>query len=116
MTNLDPLDLPPPQEPSSPDSIVDLHGVIRLVLDKSWLIVSCVVLAVIAAALYVNWAPRVYEAVTTVQVAQEDQHYLNTQNVVQEEQRGLEVLNTVAQKLGNDALLLQVLETNHLLP
>ena len=62
MPNLDPLDLPPSQEPSAPDSIVDLHGIIRLVLDKSWLIVSCVVLAVIAAAVYVQRAPRVYEA------------------------------------------------------
>jgi uncharacterized protein involved in exopolysaccharide biosynthesis len=70
MQNLDPLDLPPSQEPSTPGTIVDLHGVIRLLLDKSWLIVTCVVLAVLAAAFYVQRAPRVYEAVGTVQVEQ----------------------------------------------
>ena len=116
MPNLDPLDLPPPQEPPDPDSIVDLHGVIRLLLDKSWLIVSCVVLAVIAAAVYVERAPRVYEAVTTVQVEQEDAKIVKAEQVVSEDMRGLDVLNTVAQKMCNAALLQQVLETNHLLP
>jgi polysaccharide biosynthesis transport protein len=116
MTNLDPLDLPPPQEPSAPGSVVDLHSVIRLLLDKSWLIVSCVVLAVIAAAVYVQRAPRVYEAVTTVQVEQEDAHVIKAEQVVSEDMRGLDILNTVAQKLCNDALLQQVLETNHLMP
>ncbi len=116
MPNLDPLDLPPPQESSAPGSVVDLHSIIRLLLDKSWLIVSCVVLAVIAAAVYVNWAPRIYEAVTTIQVEQEDARVVKSEQVVSEDMRGLEILNTVAQKLCNDALLQQVLETNHLLP
>ncbi len=116
MTNLDPLDLPPPQEPSAPGSVVDLHSVIRLLLDKSWLIVSCVVLAVIAAAVYVERAPRIYEALTTVQVEQEDAKVIKAEQVVSEDMRGLDILNTVAQKLCNDALLQQVLETNHLMP
>ena len=116
MPNLDPLDLPPSQEPSAPGSIVDLHGVIRLVLDKAWLIVSCVVLAVIAAAVYVERAPRVYEAITTVQVEQQEAKIVKAEQVVSEDMRGLDVLNTVAQKLCNASLLQQVLETNHLLP
>lgn len=116
MPNPDPLDLPPPQEQSSPGAIMDLHGVIRLVLDKSWLIVTCVVLAVVAAAVYVVWAPRIYEAVTTVQVQQEDAHVIKAEKVVEEDMRGLEVMNTVAQKLANYTLLEQVLEANRLLP
>lgn len=116
MPNLDPLDLPPSQEPSAPASTVDLHGIARVLLDKSWLIVSCVVLAVVAAALYVEEAPRVYEAVTTVQVEQEDAKIVKAESVVSEDMRGLDVLNTVAQKLCNTALLQQVLETNRLLP
>jgi len=116
MRNLNPLDLPPSPEPSAPGPAVDLHGVIRLVLDKSWLIVSCVVLAVIAAAVYVERAPRVYEAITTVQVEQEDAKIVKAEQVVSEDMRGLDILNTVAQKLCNTSLLQQVLETNHLLP
>jgi capsular exopolysaccharide synthesis family protein len=116
MQNLDPLDLPPSQPPSASGSIVDLHGIIRMVLDKAWLIVSCVVLAVIAAAVYVERAPRVYEALTTVQVEQEDAKVVKAEQVVSEDMRGLDVLNTVAQKMGNSHLLEQVLETNHLMP
>ncbi|MGA3181358.1 MAG: polysaccharide biosynthesis tyrosine autokinase [Verrucomicrobiota bacterium] len=116
MPNADPLDLPPSPEPSVPGSVIDLHGVIRLVLDKAWLIVSCVLLAVVAAAVYVQRAPRIYEAVTTVQVEQEDAHVTTAAQVVDEDMQELDALNTVAQKLCNTALLQQVLETYHLLP
>jgi len=108
--------MPPAQESSESNSIVDFHGIIRLVLDKSWLIVSCVVLAVIAASVYVERAPRIYEATTTVEVEQEDAKVVKAEQVVSEDMRGLDILNTVAQKLENAALLQQVLETNHLLP
>jgi len=116
MTNLDPLDLPPAQEPSDSGSIVDMHGVIRVLLDKSWLIVTCIVLAVIGAAVYVERAPRVYEAISTVEVEQEDAKVVTAASVVSEDMRGLDVLNTVAQKLCNPALLQQVLESNSMLP
>ena len=99
-------------EPSTPDSVLDVHRVIRLLLDKSWLIVTCVVLAVIAAAVYVERAPRVYEAVTTIQVEQEDAKIVTADQVVSEDMRGLDILNTVAQRLKGTALLQQVLETN----
>lgn len=99
-----------------PGTTVDLHGVVRLLFEKAWLIVSCVVLAVIAAAVYVERAPRIYEAVTTVQVEQEDAKVVKAEQVVNEDMRGLDVLNTVAQKLCNASLLQQVLETNHMLP
>src|SRR5665213_3063309 len=94
MPNLDPLDMPPAQESSESNSIVDFHGIIRLVLDKSWLIVSCVVLAVIAASVYVERAPRIYEATTTVEVEQEDAKVVKAEQVVSEDMRGLDILNT----------------------
>ena len=96
--------------------MLDLHGIIRLLLDKSWLIVSCVVLAVIFAAIYVQRAPRIYEATTTVQVEQEEQKVIKVEQVVSEDLRGLEILNTIAQKLRNLGLLEEVLEANNMLP
>ena len=116
MQNLEPLDLPPSPKPSASGAIVDLPGVIRLLQDKSWLIVSCVLLAVMAAAFYVGRALRVYEAVSTVQVEQEDAKVVKAQPVVSEDMRGFDILYTVVEKLCNAALLEQVLETNHLLP
>src|ERR1700729_3306866 len=107
---------PSPREPLTLGSIADLHGIIRVILDKCWLILSCIVLAVIGAAIYGQRAQRIYEAVTTVQVEQEDAKIVKAEQVVCEDMRGLDVLNTVAQKLGNEALLQRVLEENHLLP
>jgi len=118
MTDIDPLDLPPP--PESPahgsNSHFDLQALGRLLLDKSWLIVTCLVVAFLAAAFYVERTPRIYTATTTVQVEQEDAKVVKAEQVVSEDMRGLEVLNTVAQKLCNTALLEQVLDTNRLLP
>ena len=112
----DPLDLPPATDISEPGRASDLHALIRLVLEKAWLILSCLVLAVVAVAVYVEQAPRTYEATTTVQVEQEDAKVVNVQSVVSEDMKSLEILNTVAQKLVNGALLEQVLDANNLLP
>jgi polysaccharide biosynthesis transport protein len=116
MPGLVPLNLPAAQEPAAPGSLLDMNAIMRLLLGKGWLIVSCVVLALIGAAVYVQRAPRVYEATTTVQVEQEDAKIVKAEQVVSEDMRGLDILNTVAQKLCNAALLQQVLETNRLLP
>ncbi len=117
MPNPDPFDLPPSSmDVSVPGRSSDLHGLIRLMLEKAWLIVSCLVLAVVAVAVYVKFAPRVYDATTTVQVEQEDAKVVKVEQVVSEDMRSLEILNTVAQKLCNSALLEKVLDANNLLP
>ncbi len=115
MPNTSPLDLPP-QEPDTPGAISNLDGLIRFLIDKGWLILTCLVLAVIAAAIYVQRATRIYEAVATVQVQQEAQKVVKVEQVRSEDLRALDMLNTIAQKLCSPALLEQVLETNHLLP
>src|ERR1039458_3952442 len=116
MPNPDPLDLPPSLDVSARGRSSDLHGLIRLVLEKAWLIVSCLVLAVGAVTVYVQRAPRVYEATTTVQVEQEEAKVVKVEQVVSEDMRTLETLNTVAQKLSNVALMEKVLDANNLLP
>jgi polysaccharide biosynthesis transport protein len=116
MPNIDPLDLPPSQEPAAPGSVVDLHGVFRMIMDKAWLIVTCIILAVVAAAVYVQRAQRVYEATNTVQVEQHEAKIVKADEVVSEDTRELDALNTIAQKLCNPSLLQEVLDANHLLP
>jgi capsular exopolysaccharide synthesis family protein len=116
MPNLDPLDSSPPQDSSTSGLNVDWQGIIQVLRDKSWLIISCVVLALIAAAVYVQKAPRLYEAAMVVQVQQEDAKIVKAEQVVSEDMRGLDVLYTVADKLCNPALLQDVLATNDLLP
>src|SRR5665213_355302 len=116
MPNPDPLDLPPSSDAPEQARSSDLHGLIRLMLEKAWLIVSCLVLAVVAVAVYVEITPHNYQATTTVQVEQEDAKVVKVESVVSEDMRSLEVLNTVAEKLVNGSLLTKVLDENHLLP
>lgn len=116
MPNPDPLDLPPPMDVPNPGHSSDLHSLIRLLLEKAWLIMACLVVAVVAVAVYVQRAPRVYQATTTIQVEQEDAKVVKVEQVVSEDMRSLEILNTVAQKLVNGTLLAKVLDANNLLP
>ena len=51
-----------------------------------------------------------------MQVEQEDAKVVKVEQVVSEDMRSLEILNTVAQKLVNGALLEKVLDGNNLLP
>jgi capsular exopolysaccharide synthesis family protein len=116
MRNVDPLGLPLSKEYSPPGAIADLHSVIWLMLDRRWLIVSCLVLALIVAAIYLKRAPRVYESSTTVQVELQDAKIINVDQVVSEDTQGQEIFNTVAQRLSGRILLVQALDSNHLLP
>ena len=100
MPNHDPPGLRPSQAFSAPGPIVDWHGIIQVLWDKSWLIISCVVLALAAAAAYVKWTPRVYEAVATVQVEQEDPKVVKTEQVVSGDLHELDDLNTVSEKIA----------------
>jgi polysaccharide biosynthesis transport protein len=116
MQNFDFLDFSHPRDSSGNNSIVDWHAIFHLLWDKIWLIILCLLLAAVAASTYLKSAPRVYEALTSVQVEQEDAKIVKAEQVVTEDMRGLDVLDTVAEKLVNPALLEQVLAANQLLP
>ena len=102
-----------PDEAVSP--AVDLRTFFHLLVDKAWLIGTCLVVGVVIAAIYLQRAPRIYEAVTTVQVEQEEQKVVNVEQVLKEDLRSLDLLNTIAQKFQSRPLLETVLEQNGLL-
>jgi polysaccharide biosynthesis transport protein len=87
---------------------------IELIYDKIWLLVSCVVVAVFLAIIYLLIAARVYEATATIQVEQEDPLF-NKTSMTSSTEMDEEIFNTVAQKLSNLSLLEKVLEENKLL-
>src|SRR6266576_4182073 len=97
----------PNSEPESPppEKTSDVHLNIGLILDNVWVLALTVVFAIVAAAIYVQRATRIYEATTTLQVEQEEQKVVKVEQVLKEDLRGLEILNTIAQKLHGRALL-----------
>ena len=110
----DQRDTPDYPEDGSAAPQADLYLLVQAVLDRIWIIALCVVLASLAAAAYLRRAPRIYQAVATVQVEAEAQKVLNIQQVMQEELRSDSAVNTIVQKLRSRPLLEQVLLTNQL--
>lgn len=95
----------------------ELHTLIRLVMERIWMIAAITAVFLILAAIYVQRAPRIYEATSTVQVEQEEQKVLDSgPNALESDLRSLDMLNTIVQKLRSRALIERVLENQNLLP
>ena len=92
----------------------DLHSLFAFIREKLWIIIVCMAIALVIAAIYLKNAPRLYEATATVQVEQEEQKIVKIEQVVQEDLKSTEILNTIVQKLKSRQLLERVLESNKL--
>lgn len=90
----------------------DWRTFLNLILDRAWLVVGLVTVALLGAMFYLKRAPRQYEATVTAQVEQEEKRVVKIEQVVQEDLRTLEILNTIVQKLQSPPLLARVLQTN----
>jgi capsular exopolysaccharide synthesis family protein len=90
----------------------ELKDLINKLLDRAWLVSLCVIVALLAAAVYYKRAPRIYQATATAQVEQEEQRVVKVEQIVKEDLRTVEVLNTIVQKLRSQPLLELVLQTN----
>jgi capsular exopolysaccharide synthesis family protein len=116
MSNPEQPDLYPSQRSSSGETTSEFHTLVRLILDRVWMIAAITAVFLILAAVYVQRAPRIYRATSTVQVEQEEQKVLDTPNVMDSDLRSLDMLNTIVQKLRSRALIERVLEYQDMLP
>jgi len=57
----------------------DLGALFQTLAERAWIIILCIALALLAAGYYVKRAPRIYEATATVQVEQEQQRPVKTE-------------------------------------
>lgn len=112
-----PHNTPAAQEPmdvSPADRHPDIHHTIEILMDRIWIIVLCVVFAVLVGAVHLRRSPRLYSATATVQVEQQEQKVVKIEQVVQEDLRSLDAINTIVQKLCSRPLLARVIQTNQL--
>jgi len=99
----------------SPVIRLDFGYLYHLLLSKAWLIILLVVLSLSAAIIYLIRTPKIYESRAVIQVDQEAQKFVNTQNnSSNEEFKSVEELTTIAQTLKSDTLLLRVIKANEL--
>jgi polysaccharide biosynthesis transport protein len=98
-----------------PGLTLDFAHLWHLLLRKSWLIILCIVLSLLAAIAYVVLAPKIYESRAVIQVEQETPKVVNIEgDINREEFRSSEDLKTVEQALLSDTLLLRVIKSNGL--
>ncbi|MCX8155518.1 MAG: polysaccharide biosynthesis tyrosine autokinase [Verrucomicrobiae bacterium] len=109
-----PLHYLPPPDITAPESPSELRTIAGILVDKLWLIILCVVIALVVAAYQLKNSPRLYQAVATVQVEQEEKKAVKVDPIVREDLRSSETLNTIVQKFKSRALLERVVETNRL--
>src|SRR5258708_13150629 len=93
---------------------VDFAHLYHLLLRKSWLIILCIVLTLLAAIAYLTWTPKIYESRATIQVEQEASKIIKIEDINPEDFRSSEDLKTVEQSLLSDTLLLRVVKANGL--
>jgi polysaccharide biosynthesis transport protein len=93
----------------------DFGHLYHLLLSKAWVIILFVILCLGAAIAYLLWTPKIYESRAVIQVDQEAQKFVNTQNnSSNEEFKSVEELTTIAQTLMSDTVLLRVIKANEL--
>jgi capsular exopolysaccharide synthesis family protein len=97
-----------------PGLTLDFAYLYHLLLRKSWLIILCIVLSLLAAIAYVIWTPKIYESRATIQVEQEASKVIKIEDINPEDFRSNEDLKTVEQSLLSDTLLLRVVKANGL--
>ena len=105
----------PPSLSDPPGLTLDFAHVWHLLLRKSWLIILCIVLSLLAAIAYLVLAPKIYESQAVIEVEQETPKVVNIEgDINHEEFRSSEDLKTVEQALMSDTLLLRVIKANGL--
>lgn len=101
---------------ASQEALMDFSRAWNILRSKLWLLVVCVVAALLLAGGYIVASPRVYAAKTTVQVEQAPAKVLKIEQVTTEDTASLEVMKTLEQNLTSGALLQEVISTLKLSP
>jgi polysaccharide biosynthesis transport protein len=95
----------------------DIAHFYHLGLSKAWVIILCVILALLAAIGYLEWAPKIYESRAVIAVEQEAPRVNNIQDFNADggdDINRAEVLKTIEQALMSQTLLLKVVKANGL--
>ncbi len=93
---------------------IDFRAIYYLLIEKSWLIALCFLIAAFGTFTHLMRSPKIYAARSVLQVEQEEAKILNIQRVQHEDLQSLEFLKTVEQTLQNPALLSRVIDANKL--
>src|SRR5688500_2248067 len=100
-------------KPSSPSSgghtpEIDLVGLYYTLRSQVWIVIGCVVAGFLLGALYLWWAPEIYQGKAIIQVGQSERKVVKIDNVDTENLDSIESMKTMEQNLSNWTLLQRV--------
>ncbi|HMJ91563.1 MAG TPA: Wzz/FepE/Etk N-terminal domain-containing protein, partial [Candidatus Acidoferrum sp.] len=97
-----------------PASSFDLKTLWHLLLERFWIVLTCLVLGVLAAVGLIQRSPVLYASTATVRVESEEQRILKVERVSPEDRGGLDALRTIEQSFKSRSLLERVAIANGL--
>ena len=98
------------------EPLIDVHRAWNVLRSKLWLLVLCVLVALLLGGAYILRSPRIYAATTTVQVEQAQANVLKIEQVTSEDLGSAEVLKTIERNLSSGVLLQEVIRSLKLTP
>lgn len=98
-----------------PASSFDLKTLWHLLLERFWIVLTCLVLGVLAAIALIQRSPVLYASTATVRIEPEEQRILKgVEKVAPDDRGGLDALRTIEQTFKSRSLLERVAVANDL--
>jgi polysaccharide biosynthesis transport protein len=92
----------------------ELRATVKVLREKAWVVVLCLLMAGLAGAAYIAWSPKIYRAQAVILVEREQPKVLKIEDVESEDLKAAESLKTIEQSLTGTELLLGLIERNEL--
>lgn len=93
---------------------IDFVGLFHRLRDQLWIVGCTVGFALVAAAIYLWWTPKLYEGQAVVQVDQSERRVLQIEDIDRENMESLEALKTLELNLSSRPLLERVVRSPEL--
>jgi polysaccharide biosynthesis transport protein len=92
----------------------EFRAALKILREKAWLVMLCILMAGLAGAAYIAWSPKIYRAEAVIRVEQEGRKVLKIEDVESEDLKAEESLKTIEQSLTGTELLLGLIDRNGL--
>jgi succinoglycan biosynthesis transport protein ExoP len=102
---------PSVHRPPTPATGFDIKRLYHTLIERSWLIAICLVLAVLLTLGYIQRQPVLYAANAVVQIEQEEARVVKVEKIQTEDLRWMDALRTIEQTLKGRAVLERVAES-----
>lgn len=106
-----PANSPVPRAAHLPSTGFDIKRLYHTLVERIWVVVLCIVVAVLATAGYIRRQPTLYAANAIVQVEQEEARVVKVEKIQSEDLRWMDALRTIEQTLKSRAVLERVVDS-----